>query len=84
MAKHKRHLLEAVGLLDRRSDLIDPGHGDELGQLEGRLLYPSLPLQVLALLAPVSWHRHGVAVGLEQARCRTRGGARMSNTCSVL
>ena len=60
----KSHLLEAVRLLDRRPNLIDPGHGDELGQLEGRLLYPSLPLQVLALLAPVSWHRDGVAVGL--------------------
>lgn len=65
---HATHLLEAIGLLDRRPDLIDAGHGDKLRQLEGRLLYPSLPLQVLALLAPVPRHRHCVSVGLYVTR----------------
>lgn len=62
------HLFEAVRLLDRRPNLIDAGHGDELRQLEGSLFYPSLPLQILALLAPVPRNGHRVAIRLEEQR----------------
>ena len=57
------YLFQAVGLLDRRPDLIDPRHGYKVRQFKGRLLYSSLPLKVLALLTPVSRDRHGIGVG---------------------
>ena len=50
--------------------LTDAGGLDELGQLEGRLVQATLALQVLALLGPVPWDGHGVAVGLQGQRGR--------------
>lgn len=67
----KKHLLHAVGLLDRRPNLVYAGHGDKLRKLKRRLLNTTLALQILALLTPVPWNRHRVAV-----RLGTEGGVK--------
>mmetsp|Transcript_7489 Transcript_7489/g.19479 ORF Transcript_7489/g.19479 Transcript_7489/m.19479 type:complete len:515 (+) Transcript_7489:672-2216(+) len=58
-------LLRVLLLHDRRADPLDARRGNELGQLEGRLLDTALAHQKLPLLAPVLWHGDRVAVRFE-------------------
>lgn len=58
------HLLQAIGLLHRCSNLVDSCHRDELWQLKRRLFNTSLTLEILALLAPMSRNCNRIAVRL--------------------
>lgn len=66
------YLLQAVSFFDRCSNFVNAGHGNKLRQFEGRFLDTALALKVLALLTPVAWNRHGVAVRLSKDETKHR------------